>query len=306
MFCRILVPLDGSFFAEAALPPAIALARQTQGEIRLLCVLEPLPEAVNRFSETDRQACKEYLAEASKRVGQDWDGALSTQLSEGRPGQEVVAEADAWNADVIVLATHGRGGLTRAWMGSVADYCIRTAVQPLMAIRPPEYRRDEAVRPLATSQVVVPLDGSRLAEVALPYGAALAKQFGVPLALIRSVHAPMFGDPSYLPDMDLSTQASQYLKEHIDRLSRDGLNVTEHVVDDRPAHAILSQADGDLVVMSTHGRTGFDRALFGSVADKVVRGATGAVLVIHSRAHLQDGVKSSSPRLRDRAPRVGT
>ena len=294
MFRRILVPLDGSFFAEAALPPAIALARQTQGEIRLLCVLEPVPEAVNRFSETDRQACKEFLAETSERVGQDWDGALSTQLSEGRPGQEVVAEADAWNADVIVLATHGRGGFMRAWMGSVADYCIRTAAQPLMAIRPPEYRREEVAKPLATSQVVVPLDGSPLAEAALPYGAALAKQFGVPLALIRSVHLPMLENPSYVPDtMDLSTQASQYLQEQIDRLSSDSLKVTEHVVAAGPAHAILSQAEGDLVVMSTHGRTGVHRVLLGSVADKVVRGATGAVLVIHSRAHLQDGVESS-------------
>ena len=114
MFRRILVPLGGSLFADAALSPAIALARKTQGEIRLLCVVEPLLAAVNQFSETDRQWCEEYLAEASERVGREWDGALSTQLSEGRAGEEVVAEADAWNADVIVLATHGRGGLVRA------------------------------------------------------------------------------------------------------------------------------------------------------------------------------------------------
>jgi nucleotide-binding universal stress UspA family protein len=249
--------------------------------------VEPLLETVNRASETDRQRCEEYLAEASKRVGQEWDGSLSTQLTEGHAGQEVVAEADAWNADVIVLATHGRGGIVRAWMGSVADYCIRTAAQPLMAIRPPAYRQDEAARPLATSQVVVPLDGSWLAEAALPYGAALAKQFGVPLALIRSVHLPMLGNLSDVPDtMDPSTPASQYLKEQSDRLADDGVEVTEHVVADGAAHAILAQAKGDLVVMSTHGRTGVHRVLLGSVADKVVRGATGAVLVIHSRAHL--------------------
>ena len=286
MFRKILVPLDGSTFAEAAVPAAISLARRTQGEIRLLCVVEPLLEAVNQFSDIDRRWCEEYLVEASERVGQEWDGALSTHLREGRAGQEVVAEADAWNADVMVLATHGRGGLVRAWLGSVTDYCIRTATQPVMVIRPPEHGRDEASRTLVERQVVVPLDGSELAEVALPYGAALAKQFGVPLALIRSVHVPIHGGLSGVPDvMDLSTQASQYLKEQVDRLSDDGLEVTENVVADGAARAIISKAEGDLVVMSTHGRGGSDRVLVGSVADKVVRGATGAVLVI--RSHLQ-------------------
>ena len=288
MFRRILVPLDGSFFAEVALAPAIALARKSKGEIRLLCVVEPLPESVSRFSETDRQWCKEYLAEASGRAAEDWDGALSTDLRDGRAGQEIVAEAEAWNADIIVLATHGRGGLTRAWMGSVADYCIRTATQPLMAIRPPEGGGPQVARPLARSQVVVPLDGSELAEAALPYGAALARHFGVPLALFRAVPGPKVAGLSYVPDtIDASHRASVYLKEHLERLRGDGLEVTESVVADRgPAHAILSQAAGDLVVMSTHGRTGVDRALFGSVADKVIRGATGAVLVIppHTKA----------------------
>ena len=167
-----------------------------------------------------------------------------------------------------------------------------------MAIRPPEYVRDEAGTPLAKKQVVVPLDGSKLAEAALPYGAALAKQFGVPLALIRSVHLPILGDLSYVPDtMELSTQASKYLKEHIDRLSHDGVEATQNVVADRAAHAILSQAEDDLVVISTHGRTGVERALVGSVADKVVRGATGAVLVIRPGADLEQADESSGPSL---------
>ena len=81
--------------------------------------------------------------------------------------------------------------------------------------------------------------------------------------------------------MALSDDASSYLKEHLDRLGRDGVEVKEVVVaDNGTAQSILSQAESDLVVMSTHGRTGFDRAFFGSVADKVVRGASGPVMVI--------------------------
>ena len=108
------------------------------------------------------------------------------------------------------------------------------------------------------------------------------------LGLLRALPSPRVAGLSYVPDtIDASHQASVYLKGHLDRLRGDGLEVTESVVADRgAAHAILSQADGDLVVMSTHGRTGFDRVLFGSVADKVIRGTTGAVLVIppHTRA----------------------
>ena len=282
MLRRILVPLDGSFFAESALSPAINLARKTEGELRLLCVVEPLPETVSRFSESDRRWCEEYLADATARVRKNWTGALSTELREGRAGQEVVAEADEWSADVIVLATHGRGGLTRAWMGSVADYCLRTASQPLMAIRPPEHGSDGTEGPLANSQVVVPLDGSPLAEAALPYGASLASQLGVPLTLLTAVPSPRVADLSYVPDtIDASNQANRYLDGHLSRLRDDELEVNKSVVTDRgAAHAILSQAEGDLVVMCTHGRTGFDRVLFGSVADKVIRGATGAVLAI--------------------------
>ena len=111
---------------------------------------------------------------------------------------------------------------------------------------------------------------------------ALARHLGVPLALLTAVPSPKVADLSYVPDtIDASHQASVYLKDHVDRLRSEGLEVTELVVADRgAAHAILSQADGDLVVMSTHGRTGFDRVLFGSVADKVIRGATGAVMAI--------------------------
>ena len=208
MLRRILVPLDGSFFAEAALPQAIDLARKTKGEIRLLCVVEPLPDTASRFSESDRRSCEEYLADASERIRQDWAGTLSAQLREGRAGQEVVAEADRWNADLIVLATHGRGGLTRAWMGSVADYCMRTAAQPLMAIRPPEQGSDGVERPLATEHVVVPLDGSRLAEAALPYGVTLARHLGVPLTLLTAVPSPRVASLSYVPDtIDASHQA---------------------------------------------------------------------------------------------------
>ena len=282
MFRRILVPLDGSAFAEAALPAAFTLARKNSGEIRFLCVLEPVGSYPGALHTPDKDWAKGYLAKTSERTQQTWDGVLTTAVRNGRATDEIRAEAEDWGADVVVLATHGRGGLSRAWMGSVTDHFIRTATQPVLAIRPTEAGAAESAEPLAMGKVVVPLDGSQLAEAALPFGATLAKQFGAPLVLMRTVPLPRVPDLSYLPDeMALSDDASSYLKEHLDRLGSDGVRVSEVVVaDNGTAHAILSEAESNLVVMSTHGRTGFDRAFFGSVADKVVRGASGPVMVI--------------------------
>ena len=282
MFRRILVPLDGSAFAEAVLPTAVSLARKNDGEVRLLSVLEPVNAYPEAFLPVSGDWATEYLAKASERARETWDGLLTTTVREGHPPDEIRAEADRWNADIVVLATHGRGGLSRAWMGSVTDNFIRTSAQPVLAVRPPASGAPDSAGPLAMEKVVVPLDGSQLAEAAIPFGANLAEQFGVPLEIMRTVPLPRLPDLSYLPDeMALSDDASRYLREHLDRLGSDDVNVREVVVaDNSPANAILTQAAGDLVVMSTHGRTGFDRAVFGSVADKVVRGASGPIIVI--------------------------
>jgi nucleotide-binding universal stress UspA family protein len=289
MFNRILVPLDGSAFAEAALPAAFTLARQSNGEVRLVCALEPIADdpGFSAFDAADRESAARYLAKVKNIKASGSNGMVSTSLRTGHAVAEIAAEAKEWGADVIVMATHGRSGLSRAWMGSVADRCIRTAKCPVLAVHPTE---SGAARELATKQVVVPLDGSPLAEAALPYGVALAKHCRVPLVLLEALTLPPFVDPSYLPEsiIDRSSQVSAYLKGHLNRLRGEGVDVTESVVADKSvAHAILDRAEGDLVVMSTHGRTGLDRAFFGSVADKVIRGATGSVLVIPAQGSLR-------------------
>jgi nucleotide-binding universal stress UspA family protein len=283
MFTRILVPLDGSRYAEAALPAAVELARRSHGEIRLVCVLEPIIDdpTFNPFDPANRAWAEGYLA---KIVGQhplEAAARISTSLRDGLAVEQIVAEATSWRADVIVMATHGRSGVSRTWMGSVTDRCIRSATCPVLAVRPTE---EGGTRAIARDRIVVPLDGSPLAEEALPYGVGLARELGVPLVLLEAVLLPRVVDPQFASEtMDRGSEASTYLKGHLKRLRSEGVDVTERVVSDRgAAHAILECADGDLVVMSTHGRTGVERVFFGSVADKVIRGATGAVLVIPS------------------------
>ena len=100
--------------------------------MRLLCVLAPDP----MYYEIYLDWAGGYLAEASERATLGWDGALTTSIRTGRVTEEITAEAEAWKADVIVLATHGRGGLSRYWLGSVADRLIRTATRPVLAVPP--------------------------------------------------------------------------------------------------------------------------------------------------------------------------
>lgn len=284
MFRRVVVPLDGSGFAESALPAAVKLARRSGSEIRLVLSLEPVLGEMDLSPNgpADQTAAAEYLESVKQNKLSGLGEKVDTRVRFGLPAEEIVAEAKDWSADLIVMATHGRSGVSRAWLGSVTDRCIRTTSCPVLTVHPAE---SGGGQDLTTREVVVPLDESALAETALPYGITLARELGVPLHLMEVISLQRFVNPKHLSaTMDRSTQAALYLRRHLDRLRGDGLDLRESVVvDPSVAHAILNQAEGSLIVMSTHGRTGIDRVVFGSVADKVIRGSTGSVLVIPAR-----------------------
>jgi nucleotide-binding universal stress UspA family protein len=148
---------------------------------------------------------------------------------------------------------------------------------------------------LALRRVVVPLDGSELAERALPYGEGLAKAFHVPVLVLRTTAYPARVGNPYMPEAMVLTQelaeqelqgAATYLDTQVAQLRAAGVECSSLLVDEPgPARAILARDAGDLIVMATHGRGGFDRAVFGSVADKVARSASGPVLVVPAAEH---------------------
>lgn len=293
MLRRLLVPLDGSPFAEAALPVAVTLVEKTDGELRLMSVLEPVIMERPELRAGDVAWSERYLDGAAERIRARWSGPLSSAVFSGKAAETITSEAAAWGAELIVMSTHGRGGLSRLWMGSVADRVLRAAVSPVLLVRP----REEDVglsEQLAVRRVVVPLDGSELAERALPYGSVLADAFGATVLLIRSTAYPSHIGTPYLPEVMEVTQelaeqdlreARGYLDAWVERLRARGLECSSLVVDEPgPARAILAREAGDVIVMSTHGRGGFDRAVFGSVADKVVRNAEMPVLVVPPEA----------------------
>lgn len=289
MFKRILVTLDGSQFAEQALPPGLMLARKLDGEIRLLSALEVNPIFVYPEIRSDnRMGAETYLRKVVRRVTHEWDGKVTTVVREGRVGDEIIGEAAEWRADVIVMATHGRGGLARAWLGSVAEHCVKHAERPVLLVRP----TIEADPQVSTDwpRVVVPLDGSEASEAALPYAVALAEPIGIPITLVRVV---TYLNPPEYPWIPLTTslndsliatvkeEAERYLERLTDQLRALGVVVAPRVLTGAQAgQAILTEARTDLIVMSRRGLGFVGRAILGTVSDKVVRGAEGAVMII--------------------------
>lgn len=303
----ILVPLDGSELAEQALPLAVALARASGAELHLMHVFVPyaaradMPGALIDNTEIERQLeeqSTEYLRAVTERVSKELPGKVMADPVRTRPIRspysETVAVVDRirravarLQPDLIVLATHARGGLGRAWLGSVADALIRRVNVPTLLVHP---REDVPVPASTFRHILVPLDGSQLAEETLPLAEKMATLCGARITLLRVVTPRLVvGHPSYILEFDVQlleqsqSDAERYLESVAGRLRETVPAVeTAVILSDSPPRAILDVAaekGADLIAMTTHGRSGFRRFMLGSVADKIVRGAQVPVLL---------------------------
>jgi nucleotide-binding universal stress UspA family protein len=299
MYRSILVPLDGSAFAEHALPYAMALARQSGGRLRLVQVHEP-PVSLEFAAEmpvpyyedeTLRAHEWESLQEVATSLGREWDVPVTPRLREGEPVAALAREVAESGASLVVMSTHGRGPVARAWLGSVADGLLRTIRVPLLLIRPRNGAAERAPHD-GFRHILVPLDGSSLSERVLGHAAPRAAASGARLTLLRAVPASV---PALAPFASVGGEAAErdafvdHLREEaqrsLERVAARLGTAAECVVRSAasPAEGILDyakQAGVDLIAMSTHGYGGFARLLHGSVADKVIRGAGTPVLVV--------------------------
>jgi nucleotide-binding universal stress UspA family protein len=291
---RILVGLDGSTLAETILPMVRALARRVGGEIALLHVVHlPIAVPVHGGLTIDEIVAEEEHAALTylRRIAAELEGdgvAVRTAVAIGDTVPEIVRFAERESIDLVALATHGRSGVQRWLYGSVADGVLHAVTRPLLLLRP----RAEAA-PSAIDRVVVALDGSPLAEDALPTATALARRLGVPLALLRVVDAfrPAFvtapyGGTAY--DRILATleaDADHYLAAVARRERAAGLSVEALRATGAPAEALAQHSQThprDLLVLATHGRTGWRAAVIGSVARRVVLLTGGPVLMVRA------------------------
>jgi nucleotide-binding universal stress UspA family protein len=292
MFSTLVVPLDGSELAERALPYAVRFAAERGGRLVLVrAVLGPPPSGLDweRQQLAVVEEATAYLSGVAEKVATRVP--VTTAPLYGHPPDEILAAVGQFDADSIVMATHGRTGLAHLLYGSVAEAVLARSPVPVLVIHA---RPGEAAAPpfnSASARVLVPLDGSAFAEAALP--AAISILGGAGELWLSSVAAPpdhVERDDrgrvrAYLDQQEegITREAFDYLRRLETQLKqqRPGLHVMLDVRIGDPAGGIaMAEVDrgADLVVMATHGRTGLRRAVLGSVAGAVL--ATGSVPVL--------------------------
>lgn len=275
---RILVPLDDSAEARVALPYAAALAAPGT-EIVLLTVV-PSANAADLAP-----AGLESAAQRLRVGGQQ----VHTEVAIGDPARRIIDTAVDLGAEMIVMASHGRGALGRLIYGSVADRVGRASPIPVMVVR----ARQLEPGPVGITRLVVPLDGSERAESALPVATTISRRLGTPILLIRVVDPadlmpPAVGIGEAIPfeiydeaEEELEQEARRYLDTMAQKLRELGLPVATRVLMGPPASAIEEATHlGDVLVIASHERTGVMRWLLGSVAEKLTREDESPVILV--------------------------
>lgn len=294
MFDSILVPLDGSAFAEAALPPATTIATRENGSLDLVMVQDPVPAYGYGALEEQPQAWRaEYLAAVEEELASRLQDRVHYTLLVGSVTAELERHAEETDPDLLVMATHGRGPFSRFWLGSVADHVVRNSTYPVLLIRPEESEEVDVSASTTFDHILVPLDGSEEGETILDVAGPFGELFDARYTLTRVVHYPAEVVSSYMPDtVHISeeivesgkAEAEKYLKGVAGKLEDAGYTVDIDVrVDVHPASGIQRAAEevgADMVALATHGRGGVERTLVGSVADKLIRSTHLPTLVI--------------------------
>ena len=286
MYTKILVPLDGSNLAEQILPYAGLMAEKFQIPVELLRVNDP--DAITAFAPPLQGG--DYLKKISQRHFPP-SRTVHGVVEMGRPAEIIAERAAVHPGTLIAMATHGFSGIQRWLLGSVANKVVRTAKNPVLLVRPVEKR--DPLEPIQMKTLLVPLDGSGLAEKVLPHVVALAKVLPLEVNLIR-VYAPstesyVVGDGLYVDVLSQEREtnrkrAEEYLEGKTQELQAEGMGrVISIAVEGDAAGEIIDLArktPDSLIAMSTHGRSGVNRWLLGSVAEKVVQHSRDPVLVI--------------------------
>jgi nucleotide-binding universal stress UspA family protein len=294
---RLLVPLDGSRLAEHSLAYLGALRRIGTGDIVLLSVVDESEDfgdlTSKEASERESNVLRTYLDEVAADIKNHLGASVNTKVVRGKTADCILEEARSFWPDLLVMSTHGRSGMSRWRLGSVVDKVIRNAERNVLAIGPKARARGEWLDPELVPpfrSILVPLDGSALAENALPVAKSFADAFNSKLHLIRAVPIPMLdedmpGEAIYTPDLldSMVSSARTYLTSAASRLaSPEGARLDVLVGPPAPQiedYATLNNID--LVVMTSHGRGGIARAALGSVTDRLL-GGPAPVLVVRA------------------------
>ena len=291
---HILVPLDGSRHAEYALGPAAQLARHTipPTTVTLLRVETIMPMMISLVGMdvpyspapmTDRAECEHYLAALALHpilAGV----TVEQRVAAGPTAEAICQQAQALSVDLIMMTSHGRSGLARATLGSVAETVVQHSHVPTMILRPdaPAFVASPTQDRLT---ILVPLDGSSRAETSLPSARMLAQAVGGTLLLLQVL--------SSLPEMldeerEPVQQAKAYLEGLQHSLVAEGITATYRLAWGDPAAEICTTAQAEdcaLIAMATHGCSGLAKMVLGSVATEVLRQTHRPMLIVNPLRH---------------------
>ncbi|MFP3949309.1 MAG: universal stress protein [Gemmatimonadota bacterium] len=297
MIERVLVPLDGSSFALQAVGPALEIVAKGGGSLHLVSVSDPdlAGPGLADVELSYEKALQGYLDEVRSEILESRDLSVESRVLVGSPADALMDEVRDGQIGLVVMSTHGRGPLSRIWMGSVADRVVRQSPCPVLTVRPQEEPEPLGLeRPFQVEHILVPLDGSEVGDVVLEHAAELARLFGAGITLLSAIWVPRQISTEALPHTewadwdslleDRAESARVRLEGIRERLEARDLRA-EVVVEKEahPAEAIVERSradDVDLIAMGTHGRGGVGRMVLGSVADKVFRASFTPVLLV--------------------------
>lgn len=281
MYENIVVTLDGSELAEVVLPYAVELMGKLQSRLVLLHVCDP--------SEADCH--REYFDFLAERVKQNapkcqgvTDAEVETVILNGRAAEAIIDYTEHNTIDLTIMATHGRSGISRWALGSVADKVIRGTTRPVVLIRARGAQAEVYLDNLFR-RILIPLDGSKAGEAAVPYVRELAIKLSAKVILFQAVAESEY--PEEINWIELRELAQNGAKSYLhgvgQGLKSKGIEAKCVVSFGKPAAQIIDETTkngADLVAMSTHGRSGIDRWVFGSVAEKVLRAGDTPLLLV--------------------------
>ena len=279
-----LIPLDGTRLSESAFSMLPLSQKLGVNKVVLVATWESLwqeqslgrrDSELQEVAEKGRSYLHSYLAAQAERV-RPFGFQVEVDVRVGRAAEEVLSAASNTGADLIIIATHGRDGIARWRLGSVADKIVRHADCPTIVVGP---NVNKELEPYSLRRILVPLDGTPLAEEALPVATWIAQANGAEFDLVRVVSLPgagIYDGMGYSVDLltDIEDAARAYLAEVAARLEKRVAVRTELLLGDAGDQLLahMKETPSELVVVASHGRAGLVRTALGSVADRMLHG----------------------------------
>jgi nucleotide-binding universal stress UspA family protein len=295
MFKSILIPLDGSHLAEAALPAAASLAQHLNTPVTLLHVIEQnAPEAVhNEHHLTRPEEAETYLKNLVKQsfpAGTNANWHVHSAEVKDVPSS-IVEHSGEFKPDLIIMCAHGRGGIRDLFFGRIALQVVAKGTTPLLLLQPMTSEQ----KPFVLRRILLPLDSESIHDESLPIAKDLAKAYNAELYLLCVI--PTFGTlsgeeaaaSSLLPGttnafLDIKeNQAKAHMQGHLNELIGEGFRTSAEIARGDPAQTIVNVAEhnkADLIVLSTHRRAGMDAFWARSVSPNVARRTRIPILLI--------------------------